>query len=60
MIPPIIFYIINLSDKGNTTTYEWIYREPPLSISEPPLNINFENVDLEKKKDEDVDNVVCK
>lgn len=51
---PMVKYVI---DKGNTTTYEWIYREPPLSISEPPLNINFENVDLEKKKDEDVDNV---
>lgn len=51
--------IINYLDKGNTTTYEWIYGEAPLSISEPPLNINLDNDDLEKKKAVDVDNTVC-
>jgi hypothetical protein len=25
------------------TTYEWKYREPPLKIEEPPLNIRFED-----------------
>ncbi|KAF3425618.1 hypothetical protein E2986_13097 [Frieseomelitta varia] len=50
---PMVKYVI---DKGNTTTYEWIYGEAPLSISEPPLNINLDNEDLEKKKVVDVDN----
>ncbi|KOX75784.1 CDK5 regulatory subunit-associated protein 3, partial [Melipona quadrifasciata] len=50
---PLVKYVI---DKGNTTTYEWVYGEAPLLISEPPLNINLDNEDLEKKKVVDVDN----
>ncbi|KAG7203765.1 hypothetical protein KM043_013788 [Ampulex compressa] len=37
---PMVKYII---DKGNTTTYEWIYGEAPLSIVEPLLNISSED-----------------
>ncbi|CAK9823607.1 CDK5RAP3-like protein [Anthophora retusa] len=51
---PMVKYII---DKGNTTTYEWTYGEAPLSVSEPPLNINLENDELEKKKVEDANNI---
>ncbi|XP_076249403.1 CDK5RAP3 protein homolog isoform X2 [Calliopsis andreniformis] len=51
---PMIKYVI---EKGNTTAYEWIYGEPPLSIMEPPLNISSDDDDLEEKRDEDVDNV---
>ncbi|XP_060829131.1 CDK5 regulatory subunit-associated protein 3 [Bombus pascuorum] len=51
---PMIQYIV---DKGNTTTYEWIYGEAPLSVIEPPLNISLDNDDLEKKKVEDIDNI---
>lgn len=51
---PMVKYII---DKGNTTTYEWIYGEAPLSVSEPPLNISLNNDDLENKKIEDIDNI---
>ncbi|KZC07753.1 CDK5 regulatory subunit-associated protein 3, partial [Dufourea novaeangliae] len=51
---PMLKYVI---DKGNTTTYEWIYGEPPLSVNEPPLNISIDNDDLEKKKTEDTDNI---
>ncbi|CAL7938675.1 unnamed protein product [Xylocopa violacea] len=47
---PMIKYVI---DKGNTTTYEWVYGEAPLSVSEPPLNIDLDNDDSEKKKVED-------
>ena len=43
-------------EKGNTTTYEWIYGEPPLSISEPPLNTTFDSSNLEEKKVEDIEN----
>ncbi|XP_054009160.1 CDK5 regulatory subunit-associated protein 3 [Hylaeus anthracinus] len=50
---PMLKHVI---DKGNTTTYQWIYGEPPLSITEPSLNICSENDDSEKKKDEDIDN----
>lgn len=50
---PVVKYVI---DNGNTTTYEWVYGEAPLLISEPPLNINLDNEDLEKKKVVDVDN----
>ncbi|XP_011298825.1 CDK5 regulatory subunit-associated protein 3 [Fopius arisanus] len=39
---PMIQYVI---DKGNTTTYEWTYGEAPLSIVEPPLNINLDDED---------------
>ncbi|XP_066589774.1 CDK5RAP3 protein homolog [Prorops nasuta] len=39
---PMLKYI---AEKGNTTTYEWIYQEPPLSIEEPPLNISFSEDD---------------
>ncbi|XP_017892244.1 CDK5 regulatory subunit-associated protein 3 [Ceratina calcarata] len=49
---PMVKYVI---DKGNTTTYEWIYGEAPLSISEPVSSIDLEN-DSEKKKVGDVDN----
>ena len=51
---PMVKYII---DKGNTTTYEWMYGEPPLSINEPPLNISFDDNDSEKKKVENTENV---
>lgn len=51
---PMVKYII---DKGNTTTYEWIYGEAPLSVNEPPLNISLNNDDLENKKIEDIDNI---
>lgn len=37
---PMLKYVI---DKGNTTTYEWIYGEAPLSIVEPPLNISTDD-----------------
>ncbi|KAK1130712.1 hypothetical protein K0M31_018825 [Melipona bicolor] len=50
---PVVKYVI---DNGNTTTYEWVYGEAPLLISEPPLNINLDNEDLEKTKVVDVDN----
>ncbi|XP_033332884.1 CDK5 regulatory subunit-associated protein 3 [Megalopta genalis] len=49
---PMLKYVI---EKGNTTTYEWIYGEPPLSINEPPLNINTDNDDLESKKAEETE-----
>ena len=29
-------------DQGNTTTYEWTYGEPPLSITEPDFILNVE------------------
>ncbi|KOC65049.1 CDK5 regulatory subunit-associated protein 3, partial [Habropoda laboriosa] len=59
---PMVKYIIGMLnyinlDKGNTTTYEWIYGEAPLSVSEPPLNISLENDDLRKKKVEDANNI---
>lgn len=60
MIFSSLLYIINLLEKGNTTTYEWIYGEPPLSISEPPLSTTFDSSNLEEKKAEDIENVVCK
>nr|XP_031838396.1 CDK5 regulatory subunit-associated protein 3 [Nomia melanderi] len=44
-------------DKGNTTTYEWIYGEPPLSVSEPSLDINTDDHDMEKQKIEEVENI---
>nr|XP_012137613.1 PREDICTED: CDK5 regulatory subunit-associated protein 3 [Megachile rotundata] len=50
---PMVKYVI---DKGNTTTYEWMYGEPPLSISEPPLNISFDD-DSDKKEVDNVENV---
>ncbi|XP_066996998.1 CDK5 regulatory subunit-associated protein 3 isoform X2 [Anabrus simplex] len=34
----LLKYII---DHGNTTTYEWMYGEPPLTIEETPLDIDF-------------------
>lgn len=49
---PMVKYII---DKGNTSTYEWMYGEPPLSILEPPLNISSDDDDLDKRKVDDVD-----
>ncbi|XP_015606068.1 CDK5RAP3-like protein isoform X2 [Cephus cinctus] len=39
---PMVKYIC---ENGNVTTYEWTYGEPPLSIMEPPLNINFDDED---------------
>lgn len=33
----------SLSDKGNTTTYEWTYGEAPLSISEPSIDFNLDD-----------------
>lgn len=36
-----------------------MYGEPPLSINEPPLNISFDDNDSEKKKVENIENVVC-
>ncbi|XP_076294853.1 CDK5 regulatory subunit-associated protein 3 [Lasioglossum baleicum] len=49
---PMVKYVI---EKGNTTTYEWIYGEPPLSISEPPLNVKTDE-DLANRKVEDTEN----
>ncbi|XP_034933586.1 CDK5 regulatory subunit-associated protein 3 [Chelonus insularis] len=37
---PIVQYVI---DKGNTTTYQWIYGEEPLSIVEPSVDIEIED-----------------
>lgn len=37
---PMVQYVV---EKGNTTTYEWIYNEAPLSLVEPKLNIDLED-----------------
>lgn len=34
--------------KGNVTTYEWIYGEPPLKIEEPQMNIIIEDNDFQE------------
>lgn len=47
---PMLKYII---DKGNTTTYEWIYGEAPLSIVEPPLNINTDDDNSQERTQDD-------
>ncbi|XP_043269000.1 CDK5 regulatory subunit-associated protein 3 [Venturia canescens] len=44
-----------LIDKGNTTTYEWTYGEAPLTVIEPPWNINFENEDDDKVVEDVID-----
>ncbi|XP_063992598.1 CDK5 regulatory subunit-associated protein 3 [Diachasmimorpha longicaudata] len=49
---PMIQYVIS---KGNTTTYEWIYGEAPLSVVEPPLNVDFDD---EEKMPFGSDNIV--
>lgn len=36
---PILKFIM---EHGNTTTYEWVYGEPPCSIEEPPLVVGAE------------------
>nr|CAD7256849.1 unnamed protein product [Timema shepardi] len=37
---PLLKYLIK---NGNTSTYQWVHKEPPLSIEEPPLNIKFDD-----------------
>nr|CAD7440956.1 unnamed protein product [Timema bartmani] len=32
-----------LIKNGNTSTYQWVHKEPPLSIEEPPLNIKLDD-----------------
>lgn len=39
--------IRHMTTSGNTTVYQYVYGEPPLSVEEPPLNIN-------KDADEDI------
>lgn len=53
--PFSVFFIVYL-DKGNTTTYEWRYGEPPLSVAEPTLNFDFtdDNDDSEKNVQDSV------
>jgi hypothetical protein len=40
----------HISLKGNTTVYEFLYNEPPLSIEEPPLKIK---ISTDNKVDDD-------
>ncbi|KAJ1520518.1 hypothetical protein ONE63_003641 [Megalurothrips usitatus] len=44
---PLLSFMI---ERGNTTTYEWIHKEKPLRIEEPPLNIALDDED-EKQGD---------
>nr|XP_012227194.1 PREDICTED: CDK5 regulatory subunit-associated protein 3 [Linepithema humile] len=45
---PMIKYVI---EKGNTTTFEYIYGEAPVSITEPPLNIKVDEDENNEKAD---------
>jgi len=38
-----------LTEKGNTTTFEYIYGEAPASISEPPINIKVDEDENNEK-----------
>lgn len=49
---PMVKYVI---DKGNTTTYEWIYGEAPLSIVETALNVNLDDDEEENKASSEID-----
>lgn len=48
-IPLLSFVIKN----GNTTTYEWIYKEKPLKVEEPPLDISVADEDEGKNNEID-------
>lgn len=37
------------TEKGNTTTFEYIYGEAPTSITEPPLNIKVDEDESNEK-----------
>ncbi|XP_043464206.1 CDK5 regulatory subunit-associated protein 3 [Leptopilina heterotoma] len=45
----LVQYVV---EKGNTTTYEWIYGEPPLSVIETPLDISLDD---ESQFDDNID-----
>ncbi|XP_063230734.1 CDK5 regulatory subunit-associated protein 3 [Bacillus rossius redtenbacheri] len=39
-VVPLLRHVI---ENGNTTTYEWIHKVPPVAVEEPPLNITFDD-----------------
>jgi len=49
---PLVKHLIQ---KGNTTTYEWIYGEAPLSINEPSLNFNLDDDDDNDNQNNTID-----
>lgn len=50
MLPHHLNYFHDAGN-GNTTTYEWVYKEKPLKVEEPSLNIPIEE---EGKKNDTV------
>lgn len=51
---PMVKYVI---EKGNTTTYEWKYGEPPISVEEPPFATNFNDDEPDNLDENNQDNV---